>query len=428
MECNAIHPGYGFLAENPDFAEKCHRARLIFVGPTPQNIRDLGNKTIAKRIAMEAGVPVIPGSLEPVNSLSTARAIAKETGYPLILKASAGGGGRGMRIVRDERDLPQAFESCSNEAMASFGSDEIFLERVVENARHIEIQILADDYGNVVHLGERDCTIQRRHQKLIEEAPSPVISPEVRNIIGECAVRIARQANYRNAGTIEFLVDKSGFYFMEMNTRIQVEHPVTEMVTGLTLVKRQIKIAQGEELDFRQEDIKIHGHAIECRINAEDPARNFLPTPGVIEEIIFPLGPGVRVDSAAFPGSKIPREYDSLIAKIIVHGDTRKEAIARMKRALLELKVKGVRSTTQFHYAIMNDKKFDVGVYDTGYIDKNFDNLINREFENPEVAAIAAALEAYLKTQARLADTALKPVRPEGAWKKSGRARMLWDN
>ena len=428
LRCNAVHPGYGFLAENAEFAEKCRRARLIFIGPTPQNIRDLGNKTVAKKMAFEAGVPVIPGSLEPINSYETAKAIARDIGFPLFLKAAAGGGGRGMRVVRSDDELQQAFESCTNEARASFGSDEIFIERVIENARHIEVQVLADEHGNVVHLGERDCTIQRRHQKLIEEAPSPVLSDELREIMGECAVKIARQANYRNAGTIEFLLDRNGFYFMEMNTRIQVEHPVTEMVTGLTIVKRQINIAQGYKLDFTQDDIKIQGHAIECRINAEDPTMNFLPTPGIIEQIIFPLGPGVRVDSAAFSGSKIPREYDSLIAKIIVHGDTREEAIARMRRALLELKIKGVRSTTQFHFAIMNDKKFVSGVYDTSYIEKNFDQLINRKFENPEVAAIAAALEAYLQTQTRLADMALKPVRQEGAWKKSGRARMLWDN
>ncbi len=428
MKCDAIHPGYGFLAENADFAEKCRKAKIIYVGPTPENIRNLGDKTVAKRIAVEAGIPVIPGSLDPVDSLNEIRSIADNLGFPLILKAAAGGGGRGMRIVRAMNELERAFESCRIEAMSSFGSDEIFVERLISPARHIEVQILADRHGNVVHLGERDCTIQRRHQKLIEEAPSPVISPKLREIMGECAIKLAVKAKYINAGTVEFLVDRDGFYFMEMNTRIQVEHPVTEMVTGITLVKRQIKIAQGDELDFRQSDIKISGHAIECRINAEDPSRNFLPAPGVINQIIFPLGPGVRIDSASFSGSKIPKEYDSLIAKIIVHGDTRDEAIARMRRALLELKIVGVRSTAQFLFGIMNDKTFVGGNFDTDYVDKNIDFINRGEFQNPEVAAIATAIEAYLKTQTRLADGALKPVRQEGAWKKSGRGKALWEN
>jgi len=425
MGCNAIHPGYGFLAENARFAENCLKNGQIFIGPTPRNIRDMGDKTFAKRLAVEAGIPVIPGLLSPIESTDDARTIAEDIGYPCILKAAAGGGGRGMRIVRGSDDLERSFESCRNEAMAAFGSDAVFIEKLIERPRHVEIQILADGYGNVVHLGERDCTIQRRHQKLIEEAPSPALDSETRLIMGEAACRLARTADYLNAGTVEFLLDEDGqFYFMEMNTRIQVEHPVTELVTGIDIVKRQITIAQGEELDFAQEDVSLKGHAIECRINAEDPARNFLPTPGRIEEIVFPLGPGVRVESSAFSGSQIPREYDSLIAKVIVHADTRDEAIARMRRALLELKIGGVRSTANFHFAIMNDSVFESGDFDTGYIDKNIDRLNRGGFANPDIAAIAAAIEAYLRTHRRLPETAFRPVRSEGSWKNSGRGPL----
>ncbi len=427
MRCNAIHPGYGFLSENAGFAERCGKAGLIFIGPTPKNIRDMGDKTLAKWLAVETGIPAIPGSPGPLESLDEAKTLAAEVGYPCILKAAHGGGGRGMRIVLDEGQLEAKFDSCRQESLASFDSDAIFLEKLIECPRHVEVQILADGFENVIHLGERDCTIQRRHQKLIEEAPSPAITPELRMQIGEAACRLARKVDYLSAGTVEFLVDRDGScYFMEMNTRIQVEHPVTEMVTGIDIIKRQIAIAQGAPLDVNQEDVKLTGHAIECRINAEDPTQGFLPTPGRIEQIIFPLGPGVRVDTAAFSGSHIPREYDSLIAKVIVHADTREEAVSRMRRALLELKIGGVRSTANFHYAIMTDPIFVSGEFDTAYVDKNIDRLNRREFANPEVAAIATAVEVFHRTRRRLPVSGLEPVRPEESWKQSGRPRPPW--
>jgi acetyl-CoA carboxylase biotin carboxylase subunit len=426
--CNAIHPGYGFLAENASFAEKCRRSRLIFIGPTADNIRKMGDKTFSKRLALEAGIPVIPGTLGTIDSPEEAREIADEFGYPVILKAAAGGGGRGMRIARNPDELIRGYESCRHEALASFGSDAIFVEKLIERPRHIEVQILADGYGNIVHFGERDCTIQRRHQKLIEEAPSPVIDPDTRDAMGAAACALCARADYLSAGTVEFLLDTDGqFYFMEMNTRIQVEHPVTELVTGFDLLKRQIEIAQGEKLDISQDDVVLKGHVIECRINAEDPNRNFLPTPGRIDQIIFPLGPGVRVDSSAFSGSYIPREYDSLIAKVIVHADTRAEAIARMKRALLELKIGGVRSTANFHFAIMNNPLFEQSDYDTQFIDDNLEHIRRGEFANPEIAAIAAAVEAYLRTHRRLPVTSHPAVRSAGAWKESGRVSNCRD-
>ncbi len=424
MKCNAIHPGYGFLAENPEFAERCEKSGLIFIGPTPKNIRDMGDKTVAKKLAIEAEIPVIPGSPEPLESAEQARELAGSIGYPAILKAAHGGGGRGMRIIENPEDIESRFDSCKQESLSSFGSDAIFLEKYLDDPRHIEVQILADGFGNVIHLGERDCTIQRRHQKLIEEAPSPALTPKLRAAMGEAACRLARKVDYLNAGTVEFLLDRDGnYFFMEMNTRIQVEHPVTEMITGIDLIKRQIAIAQGASLDINQEDLTFTGHCIECRINAEDPSRDFLPTPGRIEQIIFPLGPGVRVDTAAFSGSSIPREYDSLIAKVIAHADTRTEAISRMRRALLELKIGGVRSTANFHYAIMTDPVFGSGVYGTSYVDENMDRLNRREFANPEVAAIAVAVEAFYRTRHRLPADRLKPVRPKGSWKQSGRPR-----
>jgi len=422
MGCDSIHPGYGFLSENASFAERCTRAGLIFIGPTAKNIRDMGDKTTAKRLASEAGIPVIPGVLSPIRTIEEAREIADEIGYPCMLKAAAGGGGRGMRIVRSPDRLDRAFESCRHESMASFGSDAVFLEKLIERPRHVEVQILADGFGNVVHLGERDCTVQRRHQKLIEESPSPALTHETRSRMGEDACLLAVRADYLSAGTVEFLLDEDGrYYFMEMNTRIQVEHPVTELVTGIDLIGRQIRIAQGEPLDFTQEDVVLVGHAIECRINAEDPTKGFLPTPGRIHQIIFPMGPGVRVDTAAFSGSNIPKEYDSLIAKIIVHADTRADAIARMKRALLELKIGGIRSNANFHFAIMNDSVFASGDFDTSYIDENMERINRGEFANPEVAAIAVAIETCLRTLRRLPGAPAGRVSPDNAWKQSGR-------
>jgi acetyl-CoA carboxylase biotin carboxylase subunit len=426
MGCNAVHPGYGFLAENAEFADRCRRAHLIFIGPTSKNIRELGDKVIAKRMAHEAGIPVIPGSGGALESLERSLDVAGKIGYPVILKAADGGGGRGMRIVREESELEAKLIACRHEAMAGFGSDAVFMEKVIRHPRHVEFQVLADGFGNVVHLGERDCTIQRRHQKLIEESPSPALTPDLRDTMGRAACDLAGKADYLGAGTVEFLLDeRRRFYFMEMNTRIQVEHPVTEMVTGIDIVKRQIAIAQGEPLDIRQEDVHLTGHAIECRINAEDPSQNFLPTPGRIEQIVFPLGPGVRVDTAMFGGSVIPGEYDSLIAKVIVHADDRRQAISRMKRALLELKIGGVRSTACVHFAIMTDPVFESGEYDTNYVDQHMDRLNRQEFEFPEIAAIAAAVEAFLRSRRRTQGQAPSPLREAGAWKLSGRSGML---
>jgi len=425
MKCNAVHPGYGFLSENAGFAEACNKAGLIFIGPTPANIRELGDKTIAKKMAVDSDVPVIPGTIAPVNTLDDVYRLSGEIGYPVMLKAAAGGGGRGMRVARSESDLERAFDSARNEAMTAFGSDEIFIEKLIESARHIEIQILADGHGNVVHLGERDCTLQRRHQKLLEESPSPALDNDTRVSMGDAARRLARHADFLSAGTVEFLLQGNGsYYFMEMNTRVQVEHPVTELVTGIDLIKQQILIASGEEIQFKQEDITLTGHAIECRINAEDPARNFLPTPGRIDHVIFPQGPEIRVDTSAFSGSSIPREYDSMIGKIIVHADTRTEAIARMKRALLEFKIGGPRSTANFHYALMNDPAFESADYNTTWIDSNLERINGGSFANPEVAAIATAIEAYLRTLQRIpADTRRKSM-PTGHWKKSARNRF----
>ncbi|MEN9215660.1 MAG: acetyl-CoA carboxylase biotin carboxylase subunit, partial [Gloeomargarita sp. DG_1_6_bins_138] len=329
----AIHPGYGFLAENARFAEICADHDLIFVGPTPQAMRAMGDKSTAKRTMQQAGVPVIPGSEGLLTDEGTAVKIAQDIGFPVIIKATAGGGGRGMRVVRQPDDFGRAFLAAQGEAEAAFGNPGVYLEKFIERPRHVEIQILADQYGHVVHLGERDCSIQRRHQKLLEEAPSPILTPELREEMGKQAVRVAQSIGYVGVGTVEFLVDKHGhFYFMEMNTRIQVEHPVTEMVTGLDLIALQIRIAQGEPLPFSQTDVELRGHAIECRINAEDPEHQFRPCPGRILAYLPPGGPGVRVDSHVYPDYEIPPYYDSLIGKIIVWGENRDHAIARMKR------------------------------------------------------------------------------------------------
>ncbi|HEX9746740.1 MAG TPA: acetyl-CoA carboxylase biotin carboxylase subunit [bacterium] len=423
FKCDAIHPGYGFLSENAGFADKCRKAGIIFIGPNPENIRDMGDKTVAKEIAKKVGLPVIPGSAGALETLSDVKKQAKKIGFPIILKAAAGGGGRGMRIVREESELAAKFESCVKEAVSAFGNGAIFLEKYIIQPKHVEVQIFADSHGNVVHLGERDCTIQRRHQKLIEEAPSASITQELRLELGENACKLAREAGYLSAGTVEFLLDADmNYYFMEMNTRIQVEHPVTEMITGLDLIKLMIEIAEGKPLNVRQEDIRLSGHSIECRINAEDPSLGFIPTPGTVHEIVFPMGPGVRVDTSMFSGAVIPREYDSMVAKVIVHAANRPKAIARMRRALLELKIGGVRSTAGFHFAIMNDKDFEAGNYDTGYVDKELDRLNQSEFNHPEVAAVATAIEAYMHTVRRVSKTSLTPRRDNGAWKKSSRS------
>lgn len=365
----AIHPGFGFLSENATFARMCSECNIKFIGPSPETIDLMGDKSQAREAMKNAGVPIVPGTEGTISSLEKAKEAAEIIGFPLMIKASSGGGGRGIRIVREYNELENAFETARSEAMACFGDDRVYMERFVENPRHIEFQILGDEYGNVVHLGERDCSLQRRNQKVLEEAPSIALDSELRNRMGEAAVKAAKAVGYKNAGTIEFLVDKNGqFYFMEMNTRIQVEHPVTEMITGIDIVKEQLKIAAGEELSFKQEDIKFNGHAIECRINAENPSLNFAPSPGKIEFLFLPGGHGVRIDSAVYQGYVIPPYYDSMIAKLIVYGNNREEAIEKMKRALFEFTIDGIENNLEFQLEILSNQKYINGEFDTGFI------------------------------------------------------------
>ncbi|GAP98213.1 acetyl-CoA carboxylase biotin carboxylase subunit [Leptolyngbya sp. NIES-2104] len=367
----AIHPGYGFLAENARFAEICADHQISFIGPTPDAIRSMGDKSTAKKTMQQVGVPTVPGSKGLVHSEEEAREIARAIGYPVIIKATAGGGGRGMRLVPSDDELNKLFHAAQGEAEAAFGNPGVYVEKFVQNPRHIEFQILADSYGNVVHLGERECSIQRRHQKLLEEAPSSAITPELRSRMGNAAVTAAKSISYIGAGTVEFLLDRSGdFYFMEMNTRIQVEHPVTEMITGIDLIAEQIRIAQGEPLRFTQDEIELRGHAIECRINAEDPDHNFRPSPGRISGYLPPSGPGVRMDSHVYTDYEIPPYYDSLIGKLIVWGSDRPSAILRMKRALRECAVTGLPTTINFHQRILETPEFQKGDIYTNFVDK----------------------------------------------------------
>ncbi|WP_019122822.1 acetyl-CoA carboxylase biotin carboxylase subunit [Brevibacillus massiliensis] len=367
---DAIHPGYGFLAENADFAEICAACNITFIGPDPEAITKMGDKSTAKDTMKKAGVPTVPGTDGLVEDIGEAVRTAREIGYPVMVKATAGGGGRGMRVAVNDEDLEKAIRLAQNEAKTAFGNPGVYLEKFVEGPRHVEIQIMADKYGKVVYLGERDCSIQRRHQKLIEEAPSPALNEELRRKMGEAAVAAARAVEYSGAGTVEFLLDKYGnFYFMEMNTRIQVEHPVTEMITGIDLIKEQINVAAGLPLSFSQEDVKLNGWAIECRINAENAAKGFMPSPGRITEYLAPGGFGVRVDSAAYPGYLIPPYYDSMIAKVIVWGKDRNDAIRRMKRTLGEFVVEGIHSTIPFHLKMMDHEVFISGQFDTRFLD-----------------------------------------------------------
>ncbi|MDP3259633.1 MAG: acetyl-CoA carboxylase biotin carboxylase subunit [Thermodesulfovibrionales bacterium] len=369
-DSEAVHPGYGFLSENPHFAEACATSGITFIGPTPENIRVGGDKAKARQMMKRRGIPVVPGSDGPVISDELAMKVAKKIGFPVIIKASAGGGGRGMRIVNEESGIEQAFYMAQREALAAFGNGELYVEQYIPEIRHIEVQIAADSKGNTVHFGERDCSIQRRHQKLIEEAPSPVSTEKFRKKIGELAVRAAKAIKYRNIGTMEFIVDMEGnIYFMEMNTRIQVEHPVTEMVSGIDLVKEQIKLAAGSLIEYKQHQIKSYGHAIECRINAEDPER-FIPNPGKITFLSLPGGPGVRVDTAVYSGWTVPSYYDSLIAKVIAHGRNREEAISIMKRALDEFIIEGIKTTIPFHKKVFSQSDFVNGEFNTGFVDK----------------------------------------------------------
>ncbi|MBZ9625576.1 acetyl-CoA carboxylase biotin carboxylase subunit [Clostridium sp. FP2] len=369
----AIHPGFGFLSENAKFAEMCRECSIEFIGPSPETIGSMGNKSKARELMIAAGIPVIPGSEGSVSDSQEALEAAKIIGFPVMVKASAGGGGRGIRIVREEEEFIHLFEIAKAEANGAFGDDTMYIEKLIENPRHIEFQILGDKFGNVIYLGDRDCSIQRRNQKVLEEAPSPVMTEELRKEMGEVAVHAAKAVSYENAGTIEFLLDHDGkFYFMEMNTRIQVEHPITEMITGVDLVKEQLRIAAGEKLSITQEDIKITGHAIECRINSENTAEGFRPSPGKIEMLVVPGGPGVRIDSAIYQNYVIPPNYDSMIAKVITYGKTREDAMVIMKRALAEFVVEGIHTNIDFQLSILNNKVFIEGKYNTGSIVDEF--------------------------------------------------------
>ncbi|MFD1176250.1 acetyl-CoA carboxylase biotin carboxylase subunit [Paenibacillus puldeungensis] len=371
-ECDAIHPGYGFLAENADFAEICGSCNVAFIGPSPEAITRMGDKAVAKQTMKNAKVPVIPGSDGLIEDLDEAVMVARDIGYPVIIKATAGGGGKGIRIAEDEASLVKQITTAQQEAQKAFGNAGVYLEKYLTGMKHVEIQIMADKHGNAVYLGERDCSVQRRRQKLVEEAPCPVLTPEKRQEMGEAAVRAALAVSYSGAGTLEFLLGPDGqFYFMEMNTRIQVEHPVTEMVTGIDLIREMIWVAEGKPLSFRQEDVRLNGWSIECRINAEDPARNFMPSPGKIGFYLPPGGPGVRVDSAAFPGYTITPFYDSMIAKLIVWGATRDEAIAKMKRALAEFAIEGIHTTIPFHQKLLEHPTFIKGDFDIKFLEEN---------------------------------------------------------
>lgn len=377
---DAIHPGYGFLAENADFADACGALGIEFIGPTSDAIRNMGDKATARKTMREAGVPIIPGSKDIIKTDKEALENAKAIGYPVIIKASAGGGGKGMRVVWQEKDLITNFHLASNEAQASFKNPAVYMEHFVENPRHIEVQILGDKHGNVVHLFERDCSIQRRHQKLLEEAPSPALDEKTRKQMGEAAVKAAQAVNYHSAGTIEFLLDKDGhFYFMEMNTRIQVEHPVSEMICDIDIIKEQFLIASGEKLTFTQNDLSHKGHAIECRINAEDTENNFAPSPGKVTKYILPGGNGIRIESAVYQDYTIKPFYDSMIAKLIVYAKDRKEAIAKMKRALDEFTVEGVHTTIPFHQRVMENKAFIEGDFSTDFIEKYFADTLQKK-------------------------------------------------
>ena len=421
----AIHPGYGFLSENADFAAACEEAGLVFIGPSAAAIRAMGSKTAARQVAIAGGAPVVPGTDHPV-SVAEAAGFARENGYPILLKAVAGGGGKGMRRVDSEPELESAFRNAASEAERSFRNSEIYVEKLIERPRHIEIQLLGDQHGNMVHLGERECSIQRRHQKVMEECPSPLVAlhPEMRHAMGQAAIRAARAAGYYNAGTVEFLVDQERrFYFLEMNTRLQVEHPVTELVTGLDLVKLQVEIAAGERLPFSQEQVTWRGSAIECRIYAEDPYNDFLPFPGKLTRLTRPLGPGIRLDGCVYEGWTVPMEYDPLLAKLAVWAANREDATERMIRALREYDVGGIRTNLGFFRQILEDPEFRAARLHTGFIEEFFQR--HDEPHPPADLAAVAALAAALHTMSGTAEPAAPAASNGSAWLAEGRRRLL---
>ncbi|KAA3644580.1 MAG: acetyl-CoA carboxylase biotin carboxylase subunit [Chloroflexi bacterium] len=425
-EAGAIHPGYGFLSENADFAQACEDEGITFIGPKPEAIAKMGDKGVARATVKAAGVPVVPGTeTEEKLSDEDLLKLAPDVGFPLLIKATAGGGGKGMRQVNDLEEMPAALESARRESLAAFGDDNVYLEKMIIGARHIEIQVLGDNEGNIIHLGERECSIQRRHQKLVEESPSPFINEdeEFRQKMGAIAVQAAQAVDYVNAGTIEFLVDKDkNFYFLEMNTRLQVEHPVTEYVTGVDIVKEQIRIARGRQLGYTQKDVKMNGWAIECRINAEDPYNNFLPSTGIIQFSSLPTGPGVRVDTGVYLGFNISPYYDSLISKLIVWGETRGQAILRMRRALEEYRLVGVVTNIPFHQSLMEQHRFIAGNFDTKFVEERFsiEKAEEGKETNPEIAAILATLVAHQQTE-RAAHIIQRGKRDTSNWKWVGR-------
>jgi acetyl-CoA carboxylase, biotin carboxylase subunit len=424
---DAIHPGYGFLSENPKFAQACADAGIKFIGPSAAAMERMGSKTRARQHLQGAGIPFVPGTSRGLASAQEAEEAAAKIGYPVMLKAAAGGGGKGMRLVVRREDLAASLESAQGEAQRAFGDGEVYIEKAIINPRHIEMQVLADEYGNTVYLGERECSLQRRHQKVMEEAPSPAMDAELRRRMGEIAVRVARSANYSNAGTIEFLLDQQrNFYFLEMNTRLQVEHPVTELITGLDLVHLQIRIAAGEQLPFTQQDVNLRGHAIECRIYAEDPDNNFFPSPGVITALLSPAGPGIRLDGGIYEGWTVPIEYDPMLAKLIAYGSDRQQAVVRLVRAIDEYFVGGIKTNLPLFRSILNDDEFRAGKLDTGYLDRLLKSAPVEKTENQDVpiAAVAAALftimDPVIAQEARIANGS-KP----SAWKQAAKQENL---
>jgi acetyl-CoA carboxylase biotin carboxylase subunit len=426
----AIHPGYGFLSENAKFAQSCADASVKFIGPTPAAMEMMGSKTRARREMEKAGVPFVPGTSRGLESAAEGEQIAERVGYPVMLKAAAGGGGKGMRLVHNREELRSALEAAQSEAQRSFGDSEVYVEKAIVNPRHIEVQVLADEHGNTVWLGERECSIQRRHQKVLEEAPSPIVDADMRRRMGEVAVRVARAAHYTNAGTVEFLVDdRKNFYFLEMNTRLQVEHPVTELITGLDLVHLQIRIAAGEKLPFAQDDIQIRGHAIECRIYAEDPDNNYFPSPGKITLLVSPSGPGIRQDSGMYEGWTVPLDYDPLLAKLVGYGTDREQAIMRLRRALHEYFVAGIQTNISLFQRILQDADFQSGKLDTGYLDRLLakKRVTAESAPEPAIAAIAAGLFAVLdpKLADRKNGSAGAAAAAASKWKEKGRSEAL---
>lgn len=424
---DAIHPGYGFLSENAAFSDRCREEGIIFIGPTGDSIRAMGDKITARKNMIKAGVPVVPGTTEPLQDEEKALDVIREIGLPVMIKASAGGGGKGMRLVKEEADILSSIRAARSEARSAFGDDSVYIEKFIESPHHIEFQILADNHGNTIHLFERECSVQRRHQKVVEETPSPLLTPQVREEMGKFAVAAAKAVNYSGAGTIEFIVDeKLNYYFLEMNTRLQVEHPITERVVGVDLVKEQIRIANNEVLALKQEELKQRGHAIECRIYAEDPDRNFMPSPGVIKHITEPHGLGVRCDGYVYEGYEIPLYYDPMISKLICWGKTRDEAIARMKRALYEYKITGVKTSIRLLVRIMDTPDFKEGKYNTNFIEKNRDFLFTMPPINPRVedVALMTVFFDYL-TKINTFQTQVKTRSGRSNWRECGRKKSM---